>query len=68
MMNTPTFINEPYLPLEICGYEANTAQDVFRLTRALDANLAQALEDNGYLQRTGIVLSNGQVVEGWIKV
>jgi hypothetical protein len=67
-MSTSTFIDKPYLPLEICGYEANTAQDVFILTRALDANLAQSLEANGYMQRTGIVLSNGQVIDGWIKV
>lgn len=67
-MSTAKFTNEPYLPLEICGYEANTAQDVFILTRALDENLMLSLQANGYMQRTDIVLSDGQVVDGWIKV
>jgi hypothetical protein len=67
-MHKPTFINEPNLPLEIRGYEVNTAQDVFVLTRALDANLELSLEADGYVQRTNIVLSDGQIVDGWVKV
>jgi hypothetical protein len=64
----PTFINESNLPLEIRGYEVNTAQDVFVLSRALDANLELSLEASGYVQRTNIVLSDGQIVDGRVKV
>ncbi|MDH3979361.1 MAG: hypothetical protein OEU91_02500 [Gammaproteobacteria bacterium] len=67
-MYKPAFINESNLPLEIRGYEGNTAQDVFVLTRALDADLFHSLEAHGYVQRTNIVLSDGQIVDGWIKV
>jgi len=67
-MHKPTFINESNLPLEIRGYEVNSAQDVFVLTRALDANLELSLEANGYVQRTNIVLTDGQIVDGWVKV
>ena len=67
-MHKPTFINESNLPLEIRGYEVNTAQDVFVLSRALDANLELSLEASGYVQRTNIVLSDGQIVDGWVKV
>jgi hypothetical protein len=67
-MQKPTFIDEPNLPLEIRGYEVNTAQDVFVLTRPLDTKLELLLEADGYMQRTNIVLSNGQIVDGWVKV
>ena len=67
-MHKLTFINESNLPLEIRGYEVNSAQDVFVLTRALDANLELSLEANGYMQRTNIGLSDGQIVDGWVKV
>ena len=67
-MHKPTFINESNLPLEIRGYEVNSAQDVFVLTRALDANLELSLEANGYVQHTNIVLSDGQIVDGWVVV
>jgi len=67
-MHKPTFINEPNLSLEIRGYEVNTAQDVFVLTRALDGNLELSLEANGYVQRSNIVLSDGQIIDGWVKV
>ena len=67
-MHKLTFINESNLPLEIRGYEVNSAQDVFVLTRALDANLDLSLDANGYVQRTNIVLSDGQIVGGWVKV
>jgi hypothetical protein len=67
-MHKSTFINESNLPLEIRGYEVNTAQDVFVLSRALDANLELSLEASGYVQRTNIVLSDGQIVDGWVKV
>jgi hypothetical protein len=67
-MHKPTFINEPNLPLEIRGYEVNSAQDVFVLTRALDANLELSLDANGYVQHSNIVLSDGQIVGGWVKV
>ena len=67
-MHKPTSINESNLPLEIRGYEVNTAQYVFVLTGALDANLDLLLEANGYVQRINIVLSDGQIVDGWVKV
>ena len=66
-MDKPTFINESNVPLVIRGYEVNTAQDVFVLMRALDANLGLSLEANGYVQRTNIVLSDGQIIDGWVK-
>jgi hypothetical protein len=68
IMYKPTFITESNLPLEIRGYEVNTAQDVFVLTRALDVNLELSLEANGHVQRANIVLSHGQIVGGWVKV
>ena len=67
-MHKLTFMNESNLPLEIRGYEVNTAQDVFVLTSALDANLDLSLEANGYVQRINIVLFDGQIVDGWVKV
>ena len=67
-MHKLTFINESNLPLKIRGYEVNTAQDVFVLTRALDVNMELSLEANGYVQRTNIVLSDGQIADGWVKV
>ena len=67
-MHKPTFINESALPLEVLGYEANSAVDVFVLTRAIDGNLALLLDANGYVQRSNIELSNGQIVDGWVKV
>jgi len=67
-MHKPTFINESVLPLEVLGYEATSAVDVFVLTRAIDGNLALLLESNGYVQRSNIELSNGQIVDGWVKI
>ena len=67
-MHKQPFINESNLPLEIRGYEVNTAQDVFVLTRALDVNVEISLEANGYVQRTNIVLSDGRISDGWVKV
>ena len=67
-MHKPTFINESALPLEVRGYEANSAVDVFVLTRKLDGNLALLLEANGYVQRSYIDLSNGRIVDGWVKM
>ena len=67
-MDKPKYINEQTLPLEIRGYEVNTAQDVFVLTRALDANLELSLEAYEYVQRLNIVLFDGQIVDGWVKI
>jgi hypothetical protein len=67
-MDKLTFITEPNLPIEIRGYKVNTAQDVFVLTRAIDANLALSLEANGYVQISNIELLDGQIVDGWVKV
>ena len=67
-MDKPTFIDESILPLEVCGYESNTAQEVFVLTRPLELDLLFSLEANGYVQRYGIKLRNGQIINGWLKV
>jgi len=67
-MDKPTFINEPNLPLEMRGYEVNTVQAVFVLTRALDIYLELSLEAYGYVQRSNIELLNGQIVDGWVNV
>jgi hypothetical protein len=67
-MHKSTFTNESVFPLEITGYEVNSAIDVFVLTRALDAHLALSLEAEGYVQRSNIELSDGQIVDGWVKI
>lgn len=67
-MPGPAFIHEAELPLEIRGFEINTALDVFKLTRELDARLALSLEEYGYVRRPNIVLSDGQIVDGWVKI
>jgi hypothetical protein len=54
--------------LELRGYEANTALDVYVSTQPLDATLKLSLESQGYVQRRNIVLSDGQTVTGWINV
>jgi hypothetical protein len=66
-MRKSPFINESTLSLEILGSEANTARDVFVLTRELDAILELLLKANGYVQHANIVLSDGQIIDGWVK-
>jgi len=66
-MHKPTFINDSNPPLEFCGYESNTAQDVFVLTRSLEVDLLLSLEADGYVQRYNIKLSTGQIIDGWVK-
>ena len=66
-MDEPIFMNDSNMPLELCGYESNTAQDVFVLTRPLEVDLLFSLEANGYVQRYNIQLRNGQIIDGWIK-
>jgi len=56
------------LPLELGGYEANTARDVFVLTRSLDANLEHSLNGEGYVWRANIVLTDGKILDGWVKI
>lgn len=56
------------LPLELGGYEANTARDVFVLTRSLDADLEHSLKGEGYAWRANIVLTDGQILDGWVKI
>jgi hypothetical protein len=68
IMRKSPFINESTLSLEIRGSEVNTARDVFVLTRELDAILELLLNANGYVQHTNIVLSDGQIIDGWVKV
>ena len=67
-MDKPIFISDSKLSLEVCGYESSSAQDVFVLTRKLDANLLLSLEANGYVQRSNIKLTNGKIVDGWVRV
>jgi hypothetical protein len=67
-MQRATSSNDPELPLEIGGYEAISATDVFVLTRSLDAHLKHTLESKGYVQRANIVLSDGQILDGWVKI
>jgi len=66
-MDEPIFINNSNLPLDLCGYESSTAQDVFVLTIPLEVDLLFLLEANGYVQRYNIKLRNGQIIDGWIK-
>jgi hypothetical protein len=67
-MHRSTSTNDPELPLEISGYEATTATDVFVLTRSLDTHLKRTLEGKGYVQRANIVLSDGKIIDGWVKI
>lgn len=67
-MHRPTFSSDPDRPLELCGYEAETAQDVFVLSSALDTNLMRCLEREGYAQRANIVLADGQIIDGWVRI
>ena len=67
-MRKSPFINESTLSLELRGCEVNTARDVFILKRDLDAILELLLKANGYVQHTNIVLSDGQIIDGWVKV
>jgi hypothetical protein len=54
--------------LEICGFEATTATNVFVLTCSLDTHLKRTLESKGYVQRANIVLSDGQILDGWVRI
>ena len=56
------------LPLELGGYEANTARDVFVLTSSLDDNLKHSLKRDGYVWRANIVLTDGKILDGWVKI
>ena len=67
-MRKPAFINESVLPLKVPGYEINSAIDVFVPTRTIDANLAISLEADGYIQSSNIELSDGRIVDGWVKL
>jgi len=67
-MDEPAFSHDSDFPLKVRGYEVSSALDVFVLTRALDDHLRRALEAEGYVQRANIVLSNGRIVDGWVKL
>ena len=56
------------LPLELGGYEANTARDVFVSTSPLDANLERSLKRDGYVWRANIVLTDGKILDGWVRL
>ena len=67
-MHKPLYLKELFLSLKIRGYNVVTAEEVFVLMRALDANLERSLEASGYVQRPNILLSDGQIVDGWVKI
>ena len=67
-MHRATSSKDPELPLELGGYEATTATDIFVLTRSLDTPLKRTLESKGYVSRANIVLSDGQIIDGWVKI
>jgi len=66
-MDKPSLVNETNLPLEILGFEANTARDVFVPTKALDTALLDSLDANGYVKESNIKLTDGRTVDGWLK-
>lgn len=67
-MHEETTHTDQDLPLELCGYEANTAQEVFLLTSASDSNLKRSLERNRFVHRADIVLADGRILDGWVKL
>jgi hypothetical protein len=66
-MDKPSLVNETNLPLEIIGFEVNTARDVFVPTRELDTALLDFLDTNGYVKESNIRLTDGRTVDGWLK-
>ena len=67
MKELPKFLLEPHLHLELRGYEENTSQHVYSLSCDEDALLLVKLEVFGYVQISGVKLSNGEIVDGWLK-
>ena len=67
-MNKENSGHDSALPLELGGYEANTARDVFVLTSSLDAKLKRSLERDGYVWRANLVLTDGKILDGWVKI
>jgi hypothetical protein len=68
LMDETSLIDEDDLPLEICGFEVNTAQDIYTLTKTPDGMLKLSLEAGGYVYRSNILLSDGRIVDGWVKI
>jgi hypothetical protein len=66
-MDKSSLVNVTNLPLEILGFEANTARDVFVPTKALDAAVLDSLDANGYAKEFNIMLTDGRTVDGWLK-
>ena len=56
--------------LQILGMGQRFQNDTISvwLTRTLDANLELSLEADGYVQRSGFMLSEGRIVDGWVKI
>jgi hypothetical protein len=67
-MDESIIIKVSDLPLDVIGYEVNSAVEVFVLTQALDARLILSLEAYGYVMKSDIELSDGQFIDGWMKV
>ena len=67
-MDESIIIKVSDLPLDVIGYEVNSAVEVFVLTQALDARLILSLEAYGYVMKSVIELSDGQFIDGWMKV
>ena len=63
-MDESIIIKVSDLPLDVIGYEVNSAVEVFVLTQALDARLILSLEAYGYVMKSDIELSDGQFIDG----
>ncbi len=67
-MPNPIFSNDSLLPLRIIGCEIETARNVYLPTREIDLALLHTLEVNGYMVCPDIQLTDGRIVDGWVKV
>ena len=68
MDEIPEYLLEPELHLELRGFEAGTSKDVYGLACKVNASLLLKLESFGYEQKSGIKLSNGLIIDGWMKI
>ena len=66
-MPNPIFQSDSTLPLELIGFERDTAQNVYLPTRDVDLVLLHTLEASGYMTRPDIQLTDGRFVDGWVK-
>ena len=66
-MHKPRILDDANLPLEQIGCEFKTEKRVFTLMQTLDADLKLSLKANGYIEATDVKLSDGRIINGWIK-